>query len=297
MARRTRVKWKNVLVAALAVMLLVGAVAGIASIKSDDSVKISELTFSVGALDEQGMFVEYNRSVVSDYFECQGLTIEPTANASGSYQVFYYTNEKVFFGSTEELSPRDGIYKMGRQYCYAKYARVVYTPSVPLDEYGAEVDSFRIRFFEASSYAGNIVVSVDREQSYLFDEKRNVFKEENVLAGQTYKSYSGTGGYSLNSLSTLTADSGWNTIKPITIPEKATRVFVFYDGDDMVLEELDIAFGNKDRAVVFSGSLKNSSDMTFAEWDVCEFELGADNTIMVLEFTKLSDFQIFFAYD
>ena len=228
MARRTRVKWKNVLVAALAVMLLVGAVAGIASIKSDDSVKISELTFSVGALDEDdGSFVEYDRAIVSDFFECQGLKIEPGPKATGTYQVFYYDEHKIFVRSTDELTISSGIYEKpglleSSSIAMAKYARIVIMPAAPVDEDGDEL-SFSVHFWEAPTIASNFAITVSKKQNFQFSEEKNLISSENILIGHTY----------IDPYEVPTPQEGWTALKKTKVSDKVDLLWFTYTLDSV----------------------------------------------------------------
>ncbi len=177
MARSRRGKWREIISAGLAVLFIVGAVAGIAAIVGRKTRTIESTSFSVGALNDEGQFQEHKQSIASDFFECQGLTIEPVDNATGSYKVFYYTNNKVFVGSSDEMTPKDGVYEKGDTYPVAAYARVMITPAVPADKYGVE-ESFKIRFYEVYKYAAEFKIVVSKKQhprEDLYDDSKAVY--------------------------------------------------------------------------------------------------------------------------
>lgn len=195
MARRKfklKVKWKNLLAAALGLLLIAGAVAGIASITGRDTRPLNALSFSVGALDDSGAFKEYDQSVVSDYFECQGLTIDPDATANGTFEVFYYDENKVFLGTSGVKMPVDGIYTKPSDhsdsyvFLLAKYARVMITPEAPISE-DYEEESFRIRFWEASKYASMLTITVDKKQVFERAEENRLFDASDAIEGYSWR--------------------------------------------------------------------------------------------------------------
>lgn len=181
--RRGRLRWKNLLTAVVAVVVLIGAISAIASIAGRKSTAIRKSSFSIGALDEDGAFREYNQAIVSDYFECQGLTVEPTDKASGTYRVFYYTEDKKLLSKTDEMNPMDGVYEKGDDFAIAKYARVMITPDIPADEEGSD---FRILFWEVVGYASGYTVTVDKQQKFLYTADKNILRDALFLENKSY---------------------------------------------------------------------------------------------------------------
>ena len=88
MRTRTRNNFKSALAVVLVVVLAVSAAAGLTALLGKDTVNIGARSFTVGGLDANGTFIDAKTSIVSDYFEFDGLTIDPAINATGSYQVF-----------------------------------------------------------------------------------------------------------------------------------------------------------------------------------------------------------------
>ena len=159
---------KSVLLAVLVGALILGSVSGIVAIFNRDTTTISTLlSFDLGTLDENGIFVKSSTSIYSkDLIECKGLTIEPDFEAKGSFQVFYYDAAKKFLTSTEVLQAEDGIYEMedSIDLALAKYCRIVITPE-PVDEDGEYITDFEIHWYEVSKYAGQFTIKVAKDQS------------------------------------------------------------------------------------------------------------------------------------
>lgn len=166
---RRKTKWKSILCGILVVATLIGACAGIAAIAKKDTKTISSTAFSVGAIGEDGNYLpKSNKSIYTkDLFECQGLSIEPDFEATGTYQVFYYGADKSFIGATEALNAEDGVYNITPEFNIASFARVMITPDVPVDEDGKEIKDFKIRFYEVVGYANDYTVTVNKKQNPL----------------------------------------------------------------------------------------------------------------------------------
>jgi hypothetical protein len=149
----------------LAVVLLAGAVMGVARLTAKDVKTISAMAFDVGAIDAEGNYQESELSICTmKMFECKGLLIEPDSDAKGTYQVFYYDAEKSYIGSTPVMNAADGAYSIERAFADAGYARVMITPAVPVDEEGNVEEDFRITSLGAKKYAAAYTITVDKKQ-------------------------------------------------------------------------------------------------------------------------------------
>ena len=160
------IPWKNVLIITLVAVLGIGAIAGISSIAKQETKTISSTAFSRGALNQNGFYVESDKSIYTkNLFECQGLEIEPDFETIGNYQVFYYDAEKRFMGTTKPFSAQeDGVYVKGEDFPYAKYCRIVITPTPEKDEDGKVDEDFKINFYEVYNYANKYKISVNKDQ-------------------------------------------------------------------------------------------------------------------------------------
>ena len=170
-------------VAAILAIVLFGALIGL-SAKSETK-NISSTAFSVGGIDAEGNYEDVKTSIYTEkLFECQGLSVEPDFEATGTYQVFYYGADKNFMGATDVLNANEGVYTKGNTFTFAKYARIVITPDVPVDEEGNAEEDFKIRFYEAVSYADDYTIKVNKDQNFSvkniikgLDNKANILGE------------------------------------------------------------------------------------------------------------------------
>ena len=160
-------EWKSILSAVLVGVLLFGAVSAAVGILNKDTKTISSTAFAVGGINDQGNYVESDGSIYTpELIECQGLTIEPDFEATGSFQVFYYDEDKNFLSATDELKASDGVYNKADTYILAKYCRIVITPEVPMDDDGNVEEDFKIRFYEVVGYADDYTITVNKNQKY-----------------------------------------------------------------------------------------------------------------------------------
>lgn len=209
MRRLKRIKWKNIISAVLVGVLLIGAVAGLGSIFGKDTKTISPGAFSVGAINAQGNYEKSDVSIYTkDMFECQGLSIEPDFEATGTYKVFYYDSNKNFISATDELNAEDGVYTKGITSPLARYARVMITPDVPTDEDGKKVEDFKIRFYEVMNYANEYNITVNKKQDFN-EVTANLWKESATMGSDNF--YAITEGVASTEYSTTAAATFCNS--------------------------------------------------------------------------------------
>ena len=162
-----RRKTKSIISGIVLVALVAGVLALAVSLLGKDTKSIGSGKFDVGAINAEGVYVKNDRSIYTkDLIECQGLSIEPDFEATGTYQVFYYGANKNFIGSTEVMNAEDGVYNKGTTFPLAKYCRIMITPDVPLDEDGNEEENFKIRFYQVAGYANDYNITVNKKQNY-----------------------------------------------------------------------------------------------------------------------------------
>ena len=237
---RRKFKWKNILSFVLVGVLLVGAVAGLGSVFGKDTKTISSSAFAVGGINAQGNYEKTDLSIYTkDMFECQGLSIEPDFQATGTYKVFYYDSNKNFIGATDELNAEDGVYNRGNAYITAQYARIMITPDVPVDEDGKEVEDFKIRFYEVTSYASDYTITVNKKQNF---SEVNLAVVRKDVKNVCYKNVEGT---DLTDDSNLTILDGYSVfelidvrsytqIKVISNEDQSSHVFLICDSNGIV---------------------------------------------------------------
>ena len=176
------------------VALLIASVAGLSSLLDRDTKTISPFAFSLGALDKRGEYVETNKSIYTkELIECQGLKIEPDFEASGTFQVYYYDEMKNFVGTSGAIDAKDGDYEKGDTFKYAKYCRIVITPTPTVDENGYEDSNFKIRFWEVVNYAKDYKITVSKIQNFK-PEQTDINTSPGEYPGSVDKGDTGNGG-------------------------------------------------------------------------------------------------------
>ena len=181
-----KIQWKQVLLYVLISALTLAAFAGIGSLFNRDTKTISSGVFSVGALDQNGRYMESDLSIFTeDLIECKGLCIEPDfKQVTGTFQVFYYGEDKAFLGATEVLNAADGVYTRGDDFGAAVYCRIMITPEVPTDDEGNQVEDYSIRFWNVRSIANDYTITVDKDQ--IADEVADLFVPKASNNGKMY---------------------------------------------------------------------------------------------------------------
>ena len=147
---------QSIFTAVISIALIVAVVAGMAALFTRESKRISPTVFSVGGIHNDGKHVAVKSSIYTkDFLECQGLTIEPDFEAKGTFQVFYYDDDKTFMGSTEIMNATDGVYSKLDTFPLAIYCRIMITPEIEIDEED-EDPTLEIRFWEVTGYLVHI---------------------------------------------------------------------------------------------------------------------------------------------
>ncbi len=159
---RKKFNWKNLLAGALTVLVVAGAVLGIAQLAGKETRSIGGGAFSVGGISSTtGEWIDSQNSIYTeDLFGCQGLEIVPTFGTKSTYQVFFYNEDGLYVESTEI---RSGKFVASEIPVCANSARVVIYPST-LDEDGKQIEDFKIRFWEVRGIANDIEITVNKEQ-------------------------------------------------------------------------------------------------------------------------------------
>ena len=263
--------WKNILIISLALVLGIGAIAGVSSLIKNEKTTLSSLEFKRGALNDLGFYIESDTSIYTkDLIECQGLEIEPDFETIGEYQVFYYDSNKQFLGKTDKInSQTDGVYVKGETYGIAKYCRIVITPDAPKDEDGHVIEDYKIKFYEVAGIANKFTISVDKEQDYKYSY--NLFVEEPGSKGTYYAS-------SLTSLG-----DGQSTYRRSTIVNVSdySKLIVCVDGFHSNLDTL-VSFASDDieKTVVSSVILKSDNAKIEGEYYIFEIDIPDGVTYM-----------------
>lgn len=151
------INWKKVCLSAVAIVLVLASVGGVAALFGKQTKTISATSWVVGNLDSQGKFVEDTQTLVSkDLIPCEGISIEKTFKGECDYEIYYYDVNDHFMA---KVTPRDDLYS--EDYPGAVSCRIVISPECPVDE---KISEFKISFWEVTKFAKNIKVTVDKEQ-------------------------------------------------------------------------------------------------------------------------------------
>ena len=155
MAKKIKIKAKDIVAIVLAILTFLGVVAGIVALSNPPEKKQVSLTvFSVGGLNVNGEYIETKESIYTkDLIECQGLEIEPDFESNVEYQVFYYDYEKSFIRSTDLM-----IEPYKKDEDTAVYCRIVIFPIPEEDE------EIKIYFWEVIGIANDLKIMVNRKQ-------------------------------------------------------------------------------------------------------------------------------------
>lgn len=109
----------------------------------------SMFTYEIGTLDSEGEFVkDTSATITKDFIKTDGLTIELQKNATVTYDVHFYTEDKEFISTTSGLNADfDGTIPEG-----AEFVKVSVTP----------VNDAEVDLFEISGYVNQLTITVNK---------------------------------------------------------------------------------------------------------------------------------------
>lgn len=158
MARISRHKIKNIISVLLVVALLIAGIGVLSSFASKKVETLSVRSFSRGALNTSGKFVDSKKAIYTEEaFGCQGLVIEPSFEFIGTYDVYYYDYDGKFIEAKRGL---EGCYN--EDYPLAKLARVVIYPEL-------EDGDDKIAWYSVLSVARMFKITVNKDQIWQYD--------------------------------------------------------------------------------------------------------------------------------
>ena len=163
-----RANRKSIIYGVISLVVVIAVAAGAAALFTTESKKISPTVFSVGGIHNDGKHVAVKTSIYTkDFLECQGLTIEPDFEAKGTFQVFYYDDDKSFLGATNTMNATDGVYSKLDTFPLATYCRIMITPEIEIDEEDEDA-TLEIKFWQVTGYANDYIVRVYRDQTPMY---------------------------------------------------------------------------------------------------------------------------------
>lgn len=133
-----------------------GAIFGIYKLveKSKEKTKVIRPSYSIGALSEQGDYVENKQSLYTkEAFDCKGLKIETDFDSNITYEVFFYDKDGNFVSKTEAQTKNYSTVPET-----AVMARISIAPVKPDKD-------FEFTFFNKYKYSNQLKITVDKDQT------------------------------------------------------------------------------------------------------------------------------------
>lgn len=201
----SKMAWWKIALIALAVILIVGALAGLITslvINRDDAQEgqLSTKAYSVGGLNEDGTYLDTRGSIYTkDLFKCADLKCSLVFDHNISYRVFFYDGNENFMSSTTALAGNYSDVPYGASYC-----RIVITPD----------SDQNIKWYEVKGYAKQLTVE--------YNSNAKITPIKNVL---NYECEDGTDFYYDYETPQTQSGSQYKASKPIAV-EEYTKIVI-----------------------------------------------------------------------
>ena len=175
---RRRIKFKKIITTVLVIALSVTIIGALVSWIGDDEKSISPTIFSRGAIDEFGIYVDSDQSLVNkEYIPANGLTVKPSFEFGGTYDIYFYDKDEVL------LDKELGLNKSYKNtFALAQYARIVIHPAIPSD---VKAKDFKIKFWEVYGYANDLDITVSKTES-IYEDYDNLFNPYDCEVGKKF---------------------------------------------------------------------------------------------------------------
>ncbi len=147
---KDKIKW--IVTAILIGILSIGLFGLGLKVMSNETTKTyqgSMFTYEIGTLDSEGAFVkDTSTTITKDFIKTDGLTIELQKNATVTYDVHFFTEDKEFISSVSDLSADfDGTIPDG-----AEFVKISVTP----------VNDAEVDLFEINGYVKQLTITVNK---------------------------------------------------------------------------------------------------------------------------------------
>ena len=153
MAKKKLDKGLKIVVIAVAAILGIGAVAGIARGAKDETTLNRWFNYEVAAVNEEGEFEkDAETNIVSDLVEVEGMKVEIDKNDDLTFEVHFYDEDEKYLSSTAALTEFDAQAEDTVLPEGAKYARVEFT----------HADDDEISFDEMLEYLGDVTITLTK---------------------------------------------------------------------------------------------------------------------------------------
>ena len=170
----------KIIAVVLVCVTALGVVAGITSSVSNDKKSISAGVFSRGGLDENGEYVNTNKTLYTkESFGCLGLRVEPDFESNLTYDIFFYDSLNRCVDTAMGLSE---VYGEELVHPAARTCRIVIHPEIPSD---VSAKDFSIGYFEVRKIAKGLNITVDKDQKSPYDDSENFVASVNPETNKT----------------------------------------------------------------------------------------------------------------
>ena len=179
--KKFRKNWKKILSLTLVCLLSFGVLGVIAGSAIKTTETISSSAFSRGDLDNEGKYIASEQSIYTkEAFGCKGLRVEPDFEAKLTYDVYYYD------ATGKLVEAKKGLTELyDEDYPLAMTCRIVIHPEIPADVKSSE---YKIGFFEVYDIAGDLKITVDKNQEYLYSNSVNEYDAAKVQTNYSFSS-------------------------------------------------------------------------------------------------------------
>lgn len=147
----SNIKW--IITFVLIAMLSVAVIFAFVKIDKNEKTKTlgtNSFTYAIGLLDAEGEYEQGTSSIYTkDYYSVDGLTVELEEDATITYKLFFYDENKDFIDMTSDLSLN---YDSSSTPETAEYFKVMITPT----------NDAEVSWTEISTYAGQLTVTVNK---------------------------------------------------------------------------------------------------------------------------------------
>ena len=178
---------KNYFPIILAVLAIVGIGFGIYKISEIDTKPVLATVFTRGNIDEEtGVRTKDEKTLVTkELVECKGLEIEPNFDTKLVYRIFWFNQDKIYFGCTDEFNQNTKFLKT-QVPDTAAFCHIVIIPEL-YDKDGNLDPEAKIPFYETLKYAIKLSIKVKIKQNHLGDNLFLLAKAKPFNAGEEKK--------------------------------------------------------------------------------------------------------------
>ena len=148
---------KFVVLFSLIAILIVGMIFALVKIDKNEKTKTlgsGTFTYAIGLLDDDGEYEQGTSSIyLKDFYTVDGLTIDVKEDATVTYSIFFYNEDKENVGEELDLEGNFDITSDSIEVPEdAKYFKIMITPT----------NDAEVSIFELNGYASQLTVTVNK---------------------------------------------------------------------------------------------------------------------------------------